>query len=77
MAPIATIVLRSVVPIISKESRKRAHLEEDLTTIGCIGLISKPWSVKDKKMVWELLMGAPNQFNMTIRCHPEKWTAEK
>ena len=64
MAPTATVrtplTLRSIVPAIPKEPGERAYLEEDLTRIGCIGLMSKPWSVKDEKMVRELVMGAPN-----------------
>ena len=64
MAPTTTartpLTLRSVVPAIPKELRERAYLEEDLTRIGCIGLMSKPWSVKDDKMVRELVTGAPN-----------------
>ena len=45
MAPMTVkmpLTLRSVVPAIPKEPRERAHLEEDLTRIGCIGLLSKP-----------------------------------
>ena len=69
MAPMTVktpITLRSVVPAIPKEPGDRAHLEEDLTRIGCIGLLSKPWSVKDERMVWELTTGAPNQYEGTI-----------
>ena len=60
------ITLRSVVPAISKEPGERAHLEEDLTRIGCIGLLSKPWLVKDERMVRELTTGAPNQYEGTV-----------
>ena len=75
MVPISTVrtplTLQSVVPAIPKEPGERAFLEEDLTRIGCIGLMSKPWSVKDEKMVQELVIGAPNQFKRTVRAHPE------
>ena len=54
------LTLRSVVPAIPKEPRERAHLEEDLTRIRCIRLMSKPWSLKDERMVRELTTGAPN-----------------
>ena len=40
------LILRSVVPAIPKELGERAYLEEDLTSIGCIGLLNKPWTVK-------------------------------
>ena len=77
MAPPATIVLRSMVSVLPQESGECAHLEEDLTRIGCVGLMSKSWSVKDKKIIREHLTGAPNLFDMTIRCHLEKWSAKK
>ena len=71
------IMLRSVVPVIPKEPGERAYLEEDLTKIGCIGLSSKPSSVKDEGMVRELTMGAPNQYEGTVRARLEAWDAEK
>ena len=63
MAPMmgkTPLILRSVVPAIPKEPGERAYLEEDLTRIGCIGLLNKPWTVKEEKMVRELIVGAPN-----------------
>ena len=69
MAPMTKktpLTLRSVVLAIPKEPRERAYLEEDLTKIGCIGLLSKPWSVKDEGMVRELTTGAPNQYEGTV-----------
>ena len=65
MAPMmgkTPLTLRSVVSAILKEPGERAYLEEDLTKIGCIiGLLSKPWTVKDEtRMVRELTIGAPN-----------------
>ena len=46
--------------------RSVAHLEEDLTRIRCIGLMSKPWSIKDERMVRELTTRAPNPYEGTI-----------
>ena len=71
------IMLCSVVPVIPREPVECAHLREDLTRIGCIKLISKPWTVKDKKMVWEAITKAPNEFNLTIRGKSETWIGEK
>ena len=51
------LILRSVVLAIPKEPGERAYLE-DLTRIGCIGLLNKPWTVKEEKMVRELIVGA-------------------
>ena len=75
--PLSALTLRSVVPAIPKEPGERAHLEEDLTRIRCIGLLSKPWLVKDEGMVRELSTGAPNQYEGTVRVQPEAWDAEK
>ena len=74
MAPMTgktPLILRSVVPAIPKEPGEKAYLEEDLTRIRCIGLLSKPWTVKDEKMVRELIVGAPNQYEGTVRARPE------
>ena len=76
MAPMTgkmPLILRSVVPAIPKEPDERAYLEEDLTRIGCIGLLNKPWTVKEEKMVRELIVGASNQYEGTIRARPETW----
>ena len=78
MAPMTgktPLILRSVVPAIPKEPGERAYLEEDLTRIGCIGLLNKPWAVKEEKMVRELIVGAPNQYEGTVRARPETWEA--
>ena len=75
MASTATVrmplILRSVVTAIPKEPKERAYLEEDLTKIGCIGLMSKPWSVNDEKMVRELVIGARNQYKQTVQARLE------
>ena len=78
MAPMTgktPLILRYVVLAIPKEPGERAYLEEDLTRIGCIGLLNKPWSVKDERMVRELILGAPNQYEGTVRARPETWDA--
>ena len=71
------LTLRSIVPAIPKEPRERAYLEEDLTSIGCIGLLSKPCSVKDERMVRELTTGDPNQYEGTVQAWLETWDAGK
>ena len=69
------ISLKALVPVIPKTPTARRELEEDLMRIGCAGLLNKPWNIKDKEMVRELVEGAPNQFDHTVRCRPKKWTA--
>ena len=69
------ISLKALVPVIPKIPTTRRELEEDLTRIGCGGLLNKPWNIKDEGIVWELVEGAPNQFDHNVRCKSEKWTA--
>ena len=69
------ISLKALVPVIPKTPTAKHELEEDLTRIGCANLLNKLWNIKDEGMVKELVEGAPNQFNHTVRCKPEKWTA--
>ena len=64
-------VLVSVVP---KILTARRELEEDLDRIGCTGLLNKLWNIKDEGMMRELIQGAPNHFDLTVRGKPEKWT---
>ena len=58
-----------------KTPTARRELEEDLERIGCAGLLNKPWNIKDEGLVRELVEGARNQFDHTVRGKPEKWTA--
>jgi len=50
-------------------------LEEDLEKMGCLGLIERPWSLKSDAMIHELVSGAPNQFERTMRGKPDTWSA--
>ena len=69
------ISLKALVPIVPKIPTVRRELEEDLERIGCAGLLNKSWNVKDEGLVRELVKGAPNQFDHTVRCRLEKWNA--
>ena len=69
------ISLKALVPVVPKTPTVRRELEEDLERIGCTGLLNKLWNVKDEGLMRELVEGAPNQFDHTVRCRPEKWTA--
>lgn len=68
--------LRSVVPKVPSGEREREMLDADLRRMGCIGLRSQPWSVKDEEMVRELVEGSSNEWDNTIRAAPKKWTEE-
>ena len=55
MAKLPTVALKAVIPVILKGTKERAMMEEDLCRIGCHGLMERPWCLKYKKIVAELL----------------------
>ena len=55
MAKLPTVAVKAVVPIVPKGTKERAMLEEDLCQMGCHGLMERPWCLKYKKIVAELL----------------------
>ena len=54
------ISLKALVTVVPKTPMARWELEEGLDRIGCVGLLNKPWSIKDESLVRELVQGAPN-----------------
>jgi hypothetical protein len=70
------VKIRKIVPEVPRDEVERAELLEDLQTMGCSGLLEKPWGFKDKEVVRELLDGISNEFDNTIRATPTWWTEE-
>jgi hypothetical protein len=70
------IVLRKLVSGQPLEQHLR-ELEENLERMGCKCLLGVPWSFKDKSLIREVLSGAPNQFEHSLRCDPSHWTKDK
>jgi hypothetical protein len=70
------VKLRKVVPDVPRNETERGELLEDLQTMGCSGLLEKPWDFKDDWIVRELLDGVSNEFNNSIRATPTWWTEE-
>jgi hypothetical protein len=56
------VKLRKVVPEVPRNETERGELLEDLQTMGCSGLLEKPWGFKDDRIVRELLDGVSNEF---------------
>ena len=70
------VSLRSVCPSVPKDEEEKRLLVEDLTRIGCEGLLAQHWSLRSKEMVQEFLQERSNRWEGTIRRDLERWTAE-
>jgi hypothetical protein len=70
------VKLQKVVPKVPRDEVERGELLEDLQTMGCSGLLEKPWGFKDEEVVRELLDGVSNEFDNSIRAAPTRWTKE-
>jgi hypothetical protein len=68
--------IRKIVPEVPRDEVERGELLEDLQTMGCSGLLEKPWGFKDEEVVRELLDGVSNEFDNSIRAAPTQWTEE-
>lgn len=75
MAP-SPVVLRSVFPSVPKDELQKQELIDDLTQMGCEGLLAHPWSLKNEGMVGELTRARSNEWEGTLRRKPEEWTEE-
>jgi hypothetical protein len=52
------------------------ELVEDLTRMGCEGLLAKPWNLRNEAVLREFLFARGNQWERTMRQDPKQWTAE-
>lgn len=71
------ITLHKQVPGCLLDEAELEELRKDLEKMGCARLLELPWSFRDVAMVWEILKGAPNQFDTTIKCDPSHWIARQ
>jgi hypothetical protein len=69
------IPLKNVTPTIPKKESEMKELVEDLTRMGCEGLLAKPWNLRNKAILKEFLFKGGNQWERTMRQDPERWTA--
>ena len=53
-----------------------SQLIEDLTKMGCEGLLAEPWALKSEAMVQEFQHPRSNEWEGTIRRDPNHWTAD-
>ena len=70
------VSLKAIVPVIPKSDREKAELIEDLTKMGCEGLMVHPWDLRSEEMVQEFQRPRSNEWENTIRRDPNHWTAE-
>ena len=47
------VSLKAVIPVIPASDHESDQLIEDLTKMGCEGLLAAPWSVRSEAMVQE------------------------
>jgi hypothetical protein len=64
------VKLWKVVSDVPRNETERGELLEDLQTMGCSGLLEKPWDFKDDRIVRELLDRVSNEFDNSIRVTP-------
>jgi hypothetical protein len=68
--------LRKVLPALPLDVLEYNALANNLTRMGCAGLMNVPWGFKERHMVEDLLGEPSNEFAGTIRGRPELWTKE-
>lgn len=69
------VTLRSVNPVIPKDSETKKLLEEDLATMKLGNLLSLPWNTQSQQMVQELMdRGESTEFKGTVRGRADRWT---
>ena len=67
------VSLRNVTPVIPGDEGERAMLKDDLHNLGCVGLLERPWNLKNEEFIQQFVMirehklERSNIFDMTIR----------
>ena len=71
------VSLRSIPAIVPTHEEEKQQLADDLTKMGCEGLLAEPWAMKSEALVWEFLHPCSNEWEGTIRRLPEQWMADR
>ena len=75
------VSLRNVTLVIREHEEEHAVLEQDLHGLGCVGLLKRPWNIKNEEFVQQFVMirerkaEQSNIFDSTMRDQSEEWTA--
>ena len=70
------VSLRSMLAVVPKKDEEKQQLVDDLTKIGCEGLLAEPKAMKSKPMVREFLHPRSNEWEGTIWRLLKQWTAD-
>ena len=70
------VSLKSLAPVIPVKDEKKLHLVEDLTKMGCKGLILEPWALNSEAIAEEFQVQRSNKWEGTIWRDPKHWTAD-
>ena len=68
--------LESVTRVVSKNAKEKEQLVEDMTQMGCEGLLVEPWMLRSEVIVQEFLQARSNKWEGTIWQDPEQWTVD-
>src|SRR5665811_2337856 len=71
------VSLRSVPAVVPTDEEEKQQLADDLTKMGCEGLLAQPWAMKSEALVREFLQPRSNEWEGTLRRLPELWMADK
>ena len=50
------VSLRNVTPLVPEDERERAMLREDLVNLGCVGVLDRPWNLKNEEFIQQFVM---------------------
>ena len=70
------VSLRSIPAVVPMKEEEKQQLEDDLTKMGCEGLLAEPWAMKSEAVVRKFLHPRSNEWKETIRRLPEQWIAD-
>ena len=70
------VSLRSVPAIVPTKEEEKQQLADDMTKMGCEGLLAEPWAMKSEALIREFLHPRFNEWEGTIRRLPEQWTVD-
>ena len=50
------VSLRNVIPVVLGNDEERAMLKEDLSSLGCAGLMERPWNLKNEEFIQQFVL---------------------